>query len=123
VFGAVHRTFRTPHVSIVLFAALSVGLAVQGSLLQNLSLSAVSRLSTYGLICLALPVLRRADRSGDRPPALLRLPAGDLIAALGVIFSVVLATRMSGREAALLGVVVAIAFVHWLVVRRPARDA
>jgi len=123
VFGAVHRTFRTPHVSIVLFAALSVGLAVQGSLLQNLSLSAVSRLSTYGLICLALPVLRRADRSGDRPPALLRLPAGNLIAALGVTFSVILATRMSGREAALLGVVVAIAFVHWLVVRRPARDA
>ena len=33
-----------------------------GTFLQNLSLSAVSRLLTYGAVCVALVVLRRRDR-------------------------------------------------------------
>ena len=119
-FGWVHPRFRTPAVSIVVFAILAWGLAVQGSLLQNLSLSAVSRLSTYGLVCAALPVLRWRERKGDAasPPALLRLPAGPALAVIGVLSSLVLATRMSGREALLLAVVVVLALVHWLAVRR-----
>jgi amino acid transporter len=119
-FAWVHPRFRTPAVSIVVFAVLAWGLAVQGSLLQNLSLSAVSRLSTYGLVCAALPVLRWRERKGDAasPPALLRLPAGPALAVIGVLSSLVLATRMSGREALLLAVVVVLALVHWLAVRR-----
>ena len=34
-------------------------LAASGSFLQNLTLSVASRLITYGLVCAALPVLRR----------------------------------------------------------------
>ncbi|MEK6688605.1 MAG: amino acid permease, partial [Gemmatimonadota bacterium] len=118
----VHPVFRTPGVSIVVFAALIAVLAVQGSLLQNLSLSAVSRLSTYGIVCLALPVLRWRDVSGAAP-ALLRLPFGPLLAGLGLIFSLALATRMTGREAMLLAIFAALATVHWLAVRhRPSQE-
>jgi APA family basic amino acid/polyamine antiporter len=49
--GAVHPRFRTPHVSVILFALTVWALASAGSFLQNLSLSAVSRLLTYGAIC------------------------------------------------------------------------
>ncbi len=118
----VHPVFRTPGVSIVVFAALIAVLAVQGSLLQNLSLSAVSRLSTYGIVCLALPVLRWRDVDGIAP-ALLRLPFGPLLAGLGLIFSLALATRMTGREAVLLGIFAGLATVHWLAVRhRPSLE-
>lgn len=112
----VHPVYRTPGASIVVFSALVAILAVQGSLVQNLSLSAVSRLSTYGIICLALPVLRRREADG-RAPALFRLPFGPLLAGLGVVFSLVLATRMTSREAILLGIFTVLATVHWLAVR------
>ena len=52
-FGTVHRRFRTPHVSIVVFAALVWALAVAGSFQWNVTLSAVARLFTYGATCAA----------------------------------------------------------------------
>lgn len=114
LFGRVHPAHRTPHVSIAVFAALVATLALSGSFIQNLTLSAVSRLATYGLVCLAVPVLRRRP---EAPPARLRLPAGSLLALLGLGFSLVLATRMTMREVTILAVVAAIAALNWWVAR------
>ena len=61
VLARVHPTLRTPWVSVLAFAGLSWVLANQSGLLQNLSLSAVSRLVVYGLVCASLPVFRRRD--------------------------------------------------------------
>ncbi len=113
-FARVHPGYRTPYLSIVVFGALVLALALSGSFVQNLTLSAVSRLGTYGLVCLALPVLRRRS---DAPPPRLRLPAGTLTASLGVIFSLVLATRMTPRELGILAVVAAIAAGNWALAR------
>ncbi len=120
VLARVHPTFRTPWVSILLFASVAWVLANQAGLLQNLSLSAVSRLFVYGLVCAALPVLRRQDLRGSSAvgPALFRSPIGTVLAAIGVAASVVLAARMNVREALSMGVLVALATVQWLVVQR-----
>jgi basic amino acid/polyamine antiporter, APA family len=120
LFGRVHPLHRTPHVSILVFAVLVLALALSGSFIQNLTLSAVSRLATYGLVCLAVPVLRRR---ADAPPARLVLPAGTPLALLGLGFSLVLATRMTGREVAILAVVAAIAAGNWALARWRARAA
>lgn len=117
-FGRVHSRYRTPYFSIVAFGALVMALALSGTFVQNLTLSAVSRLGTYGLVCLALPVLRRRS---DAPPPRLRLPAGTLMASLGVIFSLVLATRMTPRELGILAVVAAIAAGNWALARAGRR--
>ena len=125
-FGAVHREHRTPHVSIVLYAVLAGALALSGSFLQNLTLSAVSRLLTYGLGCAALPVLRRRalDPGSGVGQAAFVLPGGVGFAVLGVVFSLVLAARISWREGAIMGVVVAAAAVNWWWgVRRAAQPA
>jgi amino acid transporter len=124
-FGRIHPTWRTPWVSIVVYAVLIWLLAMQGSLLQNISLSTVSRMVTYGLVCAALAVFRRRDeREPGRPGrALFRLPLGGLAAAIGVLVSVVLVVRMTGREAVALGITALIAAVHWLAWRSQARNA
>jgi amino acid transporter len=124
-FGWIHPTWRTPWVSIVVYALLIWLLAMQGSLLQNISLSTVSRMVTYGLVCAALPVFRRRDRlePGRPGPALFRLPLGGLAAGIGVLVSVVLVVRMTGREALALGITVLIALAHWLAWRRQAWGA
>jgi basic amino acid/polyamine antiporter, APA family len=121
----VHPTFRTPWISVIVFAGLSWVLANQAGLLQNLSLSAVSRLFVYGLVCAALPVLRSRDSraSSDVGPALYRAPIGAALAAIGVGASMVLATRMSMREAVTMGVLAAAASAHWFAVRRKASTA
>jgi APA family basic amino acid/polyamine antiporter len=118
-FQAVHAVFRTPYVSILCYALLVWAMAASGSFLQNLTLSVVARLVTYGLVCAALPVLRRRDRGpGAAPRAAFRLPAGPLFAGVGVLGMLVVATQVSAREALIMTVVVLLATVHWKAVSR-----
>lgn len=116
-FGWIHPTFRTPWVSILVFSGVAWLLAVSGGLLQNLSLSAVSRLFVYGTVCASLVVFRRRERLGAVGGAAFRAPVGGAMAAVGVVTSVVLASRMNAREAVSLALVVAVGLAHWLTVR------
>ena len=122
-FSKVHPVFRTPWVSILFFAGLSWMLANQAGLLQNLSLAAVSRLFTYGLVCAALPTLRRVDRvkPGRVPPPLFRAPMGNALAVISVLVSITLATRMNPREAVTLAVTTTLATLYWFALRQ-SRD-
>jgi amino acid transporter len=113
-FAAVHARFRTPHVSIAVFAVLMWALAVAGTFQWNVILSVVARLFAYGLVCAALPVLR-----WKRPAAgAFRLRAGRALAVLGVAFSAALLTRMHRGELLAVALTVAVAFVNWLWARR-----
>jgi amino acid transporter len=109
-FAAVHPRFRTPYVSILVYTALVWTLAVAGSFRWNLGLSAVARLFTYAPTCAALIVLRRKHPDADS----FRLPAGPLLAVLGVGFSAILITRMGRTDFAIVGVTVIIALANWL---------
>ncbi len=116
VFQAVHTGFRTPYVSILCYAGLVWAMAASGSFLQNLTLSVVARLVTYGLVCAALPVLRRRDgRPGSAPKAAFRLRGGAFFATAGVLGMALVATQVSAREAGIMAVVVALATVHYAV--------
>ena len=114
--GAVHPKFRTPHVSVLLFAVMVWSFAAAGNFLQNLTLSAVSRLLTYAAVSVALVVLRRKEgaQADGVEPAWLRVPAGQAVAALGVAFSAALALRMSQREVVVLAETLAAGLLHWL---------
>jgi APA family basic amino acid/polyamine antiporter len=121
-FQSVHPGFRTPSVSILCYAVLVWALAASGSFLQNLTLSVVARLVTYGLVCAALPVLRRRDGfPGSAPAAAFRLPGGPLFAVLGVLGMLVVATQVSVREALIMAVVVVLATGHYFLAIRSGR--
>jgi amino acid transporter len=118
LFGRIHPRFRTPHLSVVLFAGLVWLLAASSGFLANLTLSAVSRLLTYGAVCAALPVLRWKEGSGSgAPPAGLRLRGGGAIALLGILFSLTLATRMARQELIVLAATALFGGLHWTWVR------
>jgi basic amino acid/polyamine antiporter, APA family len=120
VFARVHPVFRTPYVSVVIYAVLVWTMASLSGFLANLSLSAVSRLFTYGLVCAALLQFRRWERSGDShgiAPAKFRIPAGTTVAVIGILFSLLMATRMSRQELLVLTVTLLIGFANWLWVR------
>lgn len=113
-FARVHPQWRTPYLSILVHAALCAVFAIYGSFIWNALLSAVARLGTYGLVCAAVPVLRRRDPDG----ALFRLPGGWLLPLIGLGFCVVLAAQMEAAHARIAVVVALIAAVNWFLVRR-----
>jgi amino acid transporter len=112
-FAWIHPRFKTPAFSVVMYAILVWLLASSGGFLSNLSLSAVSRLFSYGVVCAALPRLRALDRAGTGSPATFHLPAGGAWALVGVGFALILATRMTGQELALMALTLLLGLVNW----------
>jgi len=113
-FAAVHPRFRTPYFSILIFALLIWLLALFGSFAGNATLSAVARLSYYGLVCAALPVLRKKQPNA----AGFRLPGGVIFAALGVLLCFALLVRTDLAHSLILAATIAVALLNWAVVAR-----
>ena len=114
LFGLVHRRYRTPCFSILVFALLVWLLALLGSFAGNATLSAGSRLFYYGVVCAALPVLRKKQGK----PAAVRIAGGNVLAALGVLICVAMLTRIEYNKSLVLLAAVAVAATNWLAVRR-----
>jgi APA family basic amino acid/polyamine antiporter len=121
-FAWIHPRFKTPAVSVVIYAVLVWLLAASGGFLSNLSLSAVSRLFTYGVVCAALPRLRSLDRIGQGGTlARFRLPAGEVWAAAGIGFALALATRMTRQEFGLMAFTLLLGLINWCWARSRGR--
>ena len=117
VFALVHRRFHTPYFSILVFALLVWLLALFGSFAGNATLSAGSRLFYYGVVCAALPVLRKKNRE----QALIRVPFGTLIGVLGALLCATLLTQIEYNKSLILVAAVGVAFLNWLFVRNTKR--
>jgi APA family basic amino acid/polyamine antiporter len=112
--AAIHPKYRTPYVSIFVYAALVIAFAALGNFKWNAVLSAVSRLAVYGAMAVAVPVLRRRNDG----KATFRLPMVWFFVGGTLLYCAVLLTQMGRSEFLVVGATCAIAAVNWLVVRR-----
>ena len=113
VFAAIHSRFRTPYFSIVVFALLTWLFAILGSFSWNVTLSALARLFCYGLVCAALPVLRKQQAEA----AAFRLPGGRFFAGLGILICLLLITRVEVTSSLILLATIVVALLNWMLVR------
>jgi amino acid transporter len=109
-FGRIHPLFRTPYISIVIFAVLLLVFSIAGDFRWNAMLSSVARMFVYGSVAAALPVLRR-----KQPQAVgFRLPGGIAFSVLALLFTLVLITRMRRGEFIVIAATAVLAFANWL---------
>jgi amino acid transporter len=118
-FGKIHPRFRTPHLSIVIFAVVLLLFSIAGNFRWNAMLSSVARLFVYGSVAAALPALRRKQPQAEA----FRLPYGIVIAALALLFTGVLVTRMHRGELIVISITAGLAFVNWLWARTPGTSS
>lgn len=125
VFGAVHPRFRTPYVAVLLTGICSGLLALHSSFLGALTVSALTRLVGYAVVCAALIVLRR--RAGAANVAGFRLPGGPVVAVVAVAACVWLMLGISANEVRAVGLIaltgVVIGGIYATVRRSKARVA
>jgi basic amino acid/polyamine antiporter, APA family len=112
-FAAVHPRFKTPYVSLLVFAVFIWGFALIGEFKWNVTLSAIARLFYYAVGCAALPVLRRKQPAG----AMFRLPGGNFFALLGIAICLIMVTRVDFGQSLILLATIAIASLNWILVR------
>jgi amino acid transporter len=115
IWSWIHPVHRTPTVAIVTYSSLVLALAIYGNFVWNATLSAIVRLLTYGLTCVALPVFR--TRRPQQEPGF-RLPAGGPISLLGASFCLWLLLTRTFSQAWVLGSLVLVGAVLFLAEQR-----
>jgi amino acid transporter len=113
LLGAVHPRWRTPYVSILVFAVLLWGFSQFASFSWNVTLSSVTRVVYYAGICAAVPVLRRKQPGA----AAFRVPGGLTLPVLGVAICALLLTRVDFGKSVILLATIAVALTNWALVR------
>jgi basic amino acid/polyamine antiporter, APA family len=112
-FAAVGRRFRTPYISIIIYALLVFTLSLLGSFRWNAVLAAVGRIFTYAFVCVGLLVLRRQRPDADA----FRLPGAGVWCGVGVAFLLAAALRMDRGNWIAIAATMAVALANWLWVR------
>ena len=113
LLGAIHPRWRTPYVSIAVFAVLVWAFAQFAGFSWNVTLSAVARVLFYVGICAAVPVLRRKQPGA----AAFRVPGGLTLPVLGIAICALLLTRVDFGETLILLATIAVALLNWVLVR------
>ena len=113
LLGAVHPRWRTPYISIVVFAVLLWAFAQFASFSWNVTLSSVTRVVYYAGICAAVPVLRRKQPGA----AAFRVPGGLTLPILGVAICAALLTRVDFGKSLILLAAIGVALLNWALVR------
>jgi APA family basic amino acid/polyamine antiporter len=112
-FGRIHPRFRTPYVSIVVFALLVWVFSQLAGFSWNVTLSAVARILYYAGICVAVPVLRARQPAA----AAFRLRGGITLPAAGVAICVLLLGGVDFSKSVILLATIAIGLLNWALVR------
>src|SRR5262245_4795786 len=110
LFARIHPRFRTPHVSILVYALAVFGFAALGDFRWNAILSAATRLVIYGGMAVALLVLRKRHGAAPFP-----LRAGPVFSAATLLMVLILLSSIGFGEAVVLAVTVVLAAMNWLL--------
>jgi basic amino acid/polyamine antiporter, APA family len=114
----VHPRFRTPDVSIYVFAASGLAFGLAGGFAANATISAIVRLVTYGIVCGSLVVFRRSART-ELPG--FRVPGGSAVAVIGIGFCGWLLSTRTFTQAWMLLAIMAVGWVLWAAARGQRR--
>jgi basic amino acid/polyamine antiporter, APA family len=106
---AVHARFRTPHVAIVVYAALLFVFTISGAFRPLAVLATVSQLLIYLAVCLGVLRMRRV-----RTPAF-RVPGGPLVPMLGAAAALWLLSNSTSAEVLAVTVTLGIATIYYVV--------
>jgi amino acid transporter len=111
-----HPRFRTPALSIGVMVAAAFAASIFATFVTAAAIAVTARVLTYIVVCLALPVLRRANA----PAPLFRLRGGVAIALASAAVSTWLITTTSPAEMAMTGAMAAAGSIVWTIRSRPS---
>jgi len=114
--GSVHPRYRTPHVAILIHAALCLGFALSGSFESLLVLSVIAALIVYLICCLAVIQLQRRNiREEGAVP--FNLPGGPVIPLVASAIVIWLMTASTRQEVLAMGAMLVAETVLFLLMR------
>ena len=116
--AATHRRFRTPHIAILISAAVMLVLTLQGTFMSAVTISTVIRLLAYIATCISLPVLRFRNNS---PLPRFSAPGGVAVAVAATTLSVWLLSNSPSNDARAAGLAAALGLLIFFLWGKPEK--
>ena len=112
VFSFIHLKYKTPTWSLLLFMTITIIISLNYSFLSAASLSAITRVMIYGIVCVTLIILRKKKAEQK---SYFKIKYGTVIAVLGVAITAWLLSSATGKELKHVGVAIGIGLLIYLV--------
>ena len=116
--AAVHPRYRTPHVSILVYGALTLALALSGTFVGMVRISSLARVFPYALTFAGLPVLRRKCPVDEN---LFRLRGGWTIPVISLALCVWLLSQSTMQDLAAGAAALACGYALMWITARPGK--
>ena len=114
--GSVHHRYRTPHVAILIHAALSLGFALTGTFENLAVLAVIATLIVYLICCLATIQLQRRNIH-DEGAIPFKVPGGPVIPLVASAIVVWLMTASTRQEVLAMGAMLLAETIVFLAMR------
>jgi amino acid transporter len=112
VFSFIHPKFKTPTWSLLLFMGITIIISLNYSFLSAASLSAITRVMIYGIVCITLIILRKKKTEQKN---FFKIRYGTVIAILGVIITIWLLSSATIKELKHVGIAIGIGLLVYLL--------
>jgi len=112
VFSFIHPKYKTPTWSLLLFMMITIIISLNYSFLAAASISAITRVMIYAVVCITLIVLRKKR---SEQANYFKIKYGNTIAILGVLTTLWLLSSSKANELRDIAISIAIGLVVYLL--------
>lgn len=119
IFSFIHPRYKTPTWSLLLFMAVTTIISLNYSFLSAASISAITRVMIYAIVCITLIILRKKkpDQAG-----FFKVKYGDIIAVIGVLITMWLLSSATIKELKHIGIAIGIGLAIYLLMELSKRS-
>lgn len=114
LFSFIHPKYKTPTWSLLLFMSITIAVSLNYSFLSAASLSAITRVMIYGIVCATLIILRRKNPGQS---GFYKIKYGKLIAAGGIGITLWLLSSSKLRELRDIGIAIAAGLLVYILMQ------
>ena len=118
VFSFIHPKYKTPTWSLLLFMGITIIISLNYSFLKAASLSAITRVMIYGIVCITLIILRKKKQEQKN---FFKIKYGTAIAILGALITIWLLSSATVKELKHVGVAIGIGLLVYLLMELSKR--
>ncbi len=113
MFSFIHPKYKTPTFSLILFSLITLIVSITNSFIYAATISAITRVMIYGIVCFALIKLRKKDNAESN---YFKIPFGNIIAVAGIVVAIWLLSSSKLSELKDVGIAIAVGLIIYLFV-------
>ncbi|HEU5166498.1 MAG TPA: APC family permease [Chitinophagaceae bacterium] len=111
-FSFIHPKYKTPTWSLLLFMTITIITSLNYSFLSAASISAITRVMIYGIVCITLIILRKKNPGQT---GFFKIKYGNIVAVLGVLLTLWLLTSATLEQMKQVSIAIGIGLAIYLL--------